>query len=534
VTVATAPVLEQPPAPTPIQPLPNQHRPAWPVALGLVGLVAVSAALRIEGIKTWYWIDEALSVGLARHGLTEIPSLLLRDGSPPLWYLLLHGWSALFGTSVVATHAMSLVFALATVPVSWLVARRLFGERAAWLTASLAAINPFVTYFAQETRMYSLVVLLGLVVAGSFVEAFVDGNRRAAWVFTASLTALLYTHNWGLYTGLACVLSLLPIAIAIESTERRTLVRRAAWCFGIVAVLYLPWVPALLSQVRNTGAPWSYTPTLRDVVRELAALFRDERVLVVLALGTGLGLSPLVKRWRSRDALAVVVFVVLLSVPVVIGWGLAHVEPSWATRYLAVIVGPMLLVVGLGLSRARGFGLAALALAAVLILQPVTRLHGLPLPRDAKSNARAVAEAAAPRLAPGDLVIVAQPEAVPLFRAELGPGLTYADPTGRIGDPTVMDWRRASDRLRASTYAELLPLIDRLHVGQRVLLVTPGNAIKRTDTPWVRLFRAAGKRSARALQVDPRFALVDQMTGDSSPYVTFDALIVERVTNQTS
>lgn len=47
----------------------------WP---GLVALVAAAGALRLDGIGTWYWIDESLSIGLARHGLYEIPSLLLR------------------------------------------------------------------------------------------------------------------------------------------------------------------------------------------------------------------------------------------------------------------------------------------------------------------------------------------------------------------------------------------------------------------------------------------------------------------------
>jgi hypothetical protein len=496
----------------------------------MTALVALAAALRIESLGTWYWVDESLSIGIARHDLVEIPRLLLRDGSPPLWYLLLHGWTAVAGTSAVATHTLSLLFALAAVPVAWVVARRLFGVRAAWTTGALTAISPFVTYFAHETRMYSLVVLLGLVVAGSFVEAFVDGNRRATPVFVVALTALLYTHNWGLYTGLACALALVPVWLT--SFDRRALVRRAMWAFGTAGVLYLPWVPVLLSQVQNTGAPWSYTPSLRDVVRELAALFRDERVLLALALAAGTGLAPLARRWRSRDAVVLITFGIVIVVPIVIGWGLAHVEPSWATRYLAVIVGPLLLVVGTGLARARGLGIAALLIATLLITQPVSRLHGLPDTIDAKSNARDVASVAAPRLGPGDLVVVAQPEAVPLFRAELGAGFTYANPMGGVSDPTVMDWRHAEDRLRASSFDDLVPLVAGLDVGQRILVVAPGNPEKRTDTPWVRLFRSAGKRTVRALMIDGQFRVVDRVRGPTGPFVTFDAVLFERVTKR--
>ena len=41
------------------------------------------------------------------------------DGSPPLYYLLLHGWMAIFGETEAATRALSLVFALVAVPVAY-------------------------------------------------------------------------------------------------------------------------------------------------------------------------------------------------------------------------------------------------------------------------------------------------------------------------------------------------------------------------------------------------------------------------------
>jgi hypothetical protein len=299
--------------------------------------------------------------------------------------------------------------------------------------------------------------------------------------------------------------------------------------FGVVGVLYLPWLPVLASQVQNTGAPWSYTPSLRGVVRELAALFRDERILTVVGLAAAAGLAPLHRRWRSREAVAVASLAVIAAVPVGIGWVLAHVEPSWATRYLAVVVGPLLLVVGHGLARARGVGIAAVVLLAVLVLQPVTRIAGMPDRRDVKSNARAVAEQTAPLLEEGDLVVVAQPEAVPLFAAYLGEDLTYADPTGVVDDPMVMDWRGAEDRLRAARPADLAAVLDDLPEHARVLLVTPANEEASTDTPWIELFRAAGRRAERSLRADPDFTLVDRLSGPRRPYVSFDATVWERV-----
>ena len=83
-----------------------------------------------------------------------------------------------FGTSEAATRALSLVFALLAVPASFWAGAALFDRRAGALAAAGAAGSPFLTYYAQETRMYSLVVLLSILASASFALAFVRGDRR--------------------------------------------------------------------------------------------------------------------------------------------------------------------------------------------------------------------------------------------------------------------------------------------------------------------------------------------------------------------
>src|SRR5918911_5552731 len=80
------------------------------VPLALAALVVGAAALRLRALAAPYWIDEGISVGIASHPLSAIPGVLREDGSPPLYYLLLHAWIALFGTSPRATHALSALF----------------------------------------------------------------------------------------------------------------------------------------------------------------------------------------------------------------------------------------------------------------------------------------------------------------------------------------------------------------------------------------------------------------------------------------
>src|SRR5439155_25808802 len=127
---------------------------------GLAALVAVSLVLRTGQMHVHFWIDEGLSVGISRHAITDIPGVLRLDGSPPLYYWLLHWWMEVFGRSEAQTHAFSLLCAMLTIPAAWWAGRSLFGERTGWALAGLTAINPFLTSYAQETRMYALVILL--------------------------------------------------------------------------------------------------------------------------------------------------------------------------------------------------------------------------------------------------------------------------------------------------------------------------------------------------------------------------------------
>src|SRR3954464_10166606 len=89
--------------------------PALLAALGL--LMAGSLMLRVSGLESGYWIDEGIAVGIASHDFFDIPSTLVMDGSPPLYYLLLHGWMAIVGEGEAATRALSLIFAVVAVPI---------------------------------------------------------------------------------------------------------------------------------------------------------------------------------------------------------------------------------------------------------------------------------------------------------------------------------------------------------------------------------------------------------------------------------
>ena len=156
-------------------------------------MLVVSVVLRFW-TPSPMWLDEALTVNIARAPLHLIPHLLRDDGAPPLYYVLLHFWMKVFGTSDLGARSLSGVIGMLTLPAAWVAGlpgrlpdlakarsrrgagrtsahaarpsaseaaeRERAGRLVAWTTMFLVATSPFAVYYDTEARMYSLVILL--------------------------------------------------------------------------------------------------------------------------------------------------------------------------------------------------------------------------------------------------------------------------------------------------------------------------------------------------------------------------------------
>jgi mannosyltransferase len=488
------------------------------VAAGVAALAVLAAILRLRALSAPYWIDEGISVGVAGHPLSAIPGVLRQDGSPPLYYLLLHVWMALFGSAPSSTHALSAGLAIACVPAAWWAVAP-FGAWAGLIAAGLMAFDPYIGLYADETRMYSLLLLLGVLVCGTFLRAFVLRRRVHVATFGLMLALALYAHAWGAFLVLAAGLAW--VALVIAGPHRRALVRDGVLAFGGAALLFAPWVPTLLYQAAHTGAPWSHRPTGRSLERAVTRIWSGQRaeLLLLPAAAVGLALGAL-RSGRSRRGL--LAMVVIAAMTLLGAFAYSHFgTPAWALRYLVVVLAPLALLVALGLGR-----LALLGPLAVLATA-LFAWHGRPTVAtlEHKSNVAQVARALAPALPAGTLVFSTQPEQVPELAHELPPGMHYATPLGRVVDPGVMDWRDALARLSAARFAATLgPELRGLRHGARFLLVQP--MFSHPDSPWTLKIRDIARHWGHAVRLR-RLRTVHPTHGNSRSTVA--AVLMERL-----
>ena len=493
----------------------------WAAGLFFIALVLLSIQLRTSAIGASFWMDEGLSVGIASHDLFDIPSVMRHDGSPPLYYMLLSVWMGLFGRTEEATHTLSLVSSLLTIPAGLWIGWSLFGRRAGLMAAALFAFSAFLTYYAQETRMYSLMAMLALLATGCFIKGFVLGRRRWLVGFALFEALMLYTHGWGIFFGIASALALIPVLLA--SDDRRQILIDAALTFGAIAVIFLPWLPTLIYQAAHTGAPWANPPRFGVVKQISQGIMGGDRVTIALLFAGVIGVVAIFAPTRSirvggelKDAeggplsgqrlrTAMLVLVVLAIGSLIVAWLESQFKPAWVIRYMAVVVGPMLLFAAVAASRSGWVGIVGIA--AACLLATGSSLDGELLN---KSNARNIATELRGDLHPGDLVVVGQPEQTPLNWYYLPGGLRFADLTGPNPDPRMLNWVDVTDKLRAAaplpTYEKL---IAKLPVGAGVVFIRPITVgLTNWSAPWTNLIRLRSAQWGGLFESDPRLVKV--------------------------
>jgi mannosyltransferase len=473
--------------------------PRWLTTTVIVGgLVLISAVLRSRQLGGQLWFDEAGAVGIAQHTLGQIPGVVRANGSSPLYYWLLHIWTQIVGSSESDTHALTLLFALATIPVAYWSGSTLAGRRAGIYAAVLFAFSAYITHFAQETAPYPLMVLLGLIALTGFMVAFVQRRRWGLWPFVVALTALLYTQG---SAGLFAFGALVAFALVYRLTpaeQRRALLRDGAIGFGAAFVLFIPWLPTTIYQIGHATAPWHYAPLIgADVPSDLMG---GERVDVTLLVAVVVGLAPLVapQRRRSREALTVYALIALSVAGLLLARIASLAATTWVSRYFGPVTAALLLLGALGAARAKVVGVAAIVLCIGFLANPGSFTPTY------KSDMRDVAGELGPLLHRNDLVVVGQPEQTPLAWYYLPGGVTFANTMGPVTDPTYMNWGNAQSTLQHTDPTTTLGrLVASLRPGQQLLFVRPlTEGVSNWKQPWTKLVRRRAAQWGQILTND--------------------------------
>jgi mannosyltransferase len=347
-------------------------------------MLSVGLAMTISlliGLRQSVWFDEAYSIMLAKQPVGELLRLTAIDTHPPLYYLLLKAWGSVFGWSEAVLRSLSVLAFGGAVLIAGLLARRLFGVRAALMTLPLLVIAPFMLRYGFEIRMYAIASLIGIAATYVLVAALHSKSGRSQWIWYAGYAALVALGVYVLYY-LALLWCAHVVWLVWRAIKERQSVLSLRWPLALTGsvLLFTPWLPTFLLQLNNDAlSPAVKTLTLEQLMGIVTFNFIYMPAWqpgIIGSLATIYVITAVVyfaikafKYATKSQRQYLVLFGLYVAVPVLLLMLVSLRKPMYVERYLAhLIIGGMIFVgVSIALALTKKSSRYSWAAAGVLV-----------------------------------------------------------------------------------------------------------------------------------------------------------------------
>ncbi len=252
----------------------------------LMAVVAAGSCLRLIGLgHESLWNDELSSWYRSSFStIGQVVDLGVKpDVHPPGYQILLFCAMRVTGDSETALRFPSAAAGILTIPVLFLIGRRLFGASAGLLASALLAVSPSHIWLSQEARPYALLILLVCLSVLLLIRLLAHAKKgERASLAELSAFVLLgilleYTHYFGLLVFLFEAAALLGVSLVLRRG------RLLAAAVGLVPmVFFLPWLPVALAQ--GSGGSYIALPSLKTFYSLVLQYMGWSKVLTVILL----------------------------------------------------------------------------------------------------------------------------------------------------------------------------------------------------------------------------------------------------------
>lgn len=242
--------------------------------VGLAAALAVGLAVRLANLRAEpFWGDEILSLDIAAHFATAkemLRYLAEVEFHPPLYYVLIRPWVAMFGAGEAAVRSLSVLAGLGVIAAVHAGAMRMFrSPAAANIAALVAALMPMQIEFGQEARPYALVALCGTVAAVALWEFLRNGGRAAQAAYIIASAAGLYLHySYAFVIAATAAWWLFELMLEKRAVRGRAFLRWLV-AHATVFILFYPWLEPLLYKLSLSQFLFFGMPRVTTAFREV-------------------------------------------------------------------------------------------------------------------------------------------------------------------------------------------------------------------------------------------------------------------------
>ncbi len=331
----------------------------------MVGIIiAAYVAARLWRLTdSCLWFDEIFGIHAAEHSWGDLIQFVAKDIiHPPLFYLLLKLWIGIGGESLLWLRLFPVLFSVLALLPLWMLCRELkLRVTTVILALGLFAVNGALIKYAQEVRMYSLLLFLSLVSMWLFSRFYFRG--KSFWILVLVNVFLVYSHYFGWFV--------VASEVAAIAVAQRIKILQTLLMLSVVAAAFIPWVLSIFrfaepgsTVSQNIG--WMQRPgprSLIDLALDLVDPFYFQQssidpianlFIAVPMLGTlAVAATIYLFRFRREENRERILFLtVLTALPLFLAFFLSWTLPIsiWGSRHLLIVFAPVMVLAGVVLS----------------------------------------------------------------------------------------------------------------------------------------------------------------------------------------
>ncbi|MEO8590886.1 MAG: glycosyltransferase family 39 protein [Flavobacteriales bacterium] len=325
----------------------------------LPALIIANAVIKLIWLgRTELAHDEPFTVYWSQQPLADLWAMLATENNPPLFFLLIKGWSAMVPFEVTWLRIPSALFSALAVWPLFLLGRAVGGFRPAVVASLLFIFCNYHYGFAHEVRGYSLFTLLAIGVMWQTWRCAHSGGRALFWLVLSG-AAMTYTHFFG-WLMLGVVFLCVALVRDLRPARRTFFI-----ALGFIALLYLPYGAIFLGRLGTSveHGTWLTAPEPEELYN---MIWRWSNAPVIAVIFLVIIIGSIV-RSRARGA-AMGIGLLWTFVPLFGMYLASYVTPIFLDRYLVYAAPGFALLVATCLSTIATSRNVTIGLCAAAIL----------------------------------------------------------------------------------------------------------------------------------------------------------------------
>lgn len=328
---------------------------SWQIII--VAICVIYILLRFWNLTdSCLWFDEIFSIHAAEHSWREMFWFVAQDLiHPPFFYVLLKVWISIGGESLFWLRFFPVFFSIsALIPFYFLCRRLQLNYSAIAFALLMLAVNGCLIKYAQEVRMYSVLLCLSLFSIWLFVR-YLDLGKNF-WILTVLNIFLVHTHYFGWFVVLSEVLAILVL--------QRIKIGQILIMLGINLAVFAPWIWTIFRAAENNAGlsqniGWIAKPGISAIFQfafdliepfyfQASGIDAASVYLISIPLLLILAAAQIfyLINWQEKTEIEKRNFKLLLifiKLPCLLAFAISWIFPYsiWGTRHLIIVFAPL-------------------------------------------------------------------------------------------------------------------------------------------------------------------------------------------------